>query len=353
MSPSQPSNKPMKMEDVARLAGVSISTVSRALADSKLIPEERRNELKKIAADAGYVVNPSARSLRIRRTETISIVLPIGHDQSQLITDPFFLQMFGHLTNAITARGYQVLINRITQTNDDWLASIVRSQRQDGIIIVGQSDQHETLNAIGETYLPMVVWGAQIPRQSYCSVGTDNTGGARLAVNHLINTGRRRIAFLGPRHLPEIEARWNGYADALRKAGIEPDEQLTQSARFTTETAYESARALFSADLSVDAIFAASDLIAIAAMKAAQASGLRVPEDVAIVGFDDIEVSASTSPSLTTVRQDLGRAATTIVDLLFRRLRGELTPSATLPPELIIRSSSTQAIGRPNSAHML
>ena len=339
MTPQTSDGKPLKMEDLARLAGVSVSTVSRALADSPLIPEERRKALQKLAADAGYVINPSARSLRLRRTATISVVLPIAHDQSQLITDPFFLEMFGHLTNAITARNHQVLINRVTRTGEGWLAGIIRSQRQDGIVVIGQSDQHEVLNQMSLSYLPTVVWGAHMDDQTYCSVGTDNEGGARLAVNHLLAHGRRKIAFLGPRQLPEIGQRWEGYANALRQPGLAPDESPALPARFTTETAYESARAMFRSGLGPDAVFAASDLIAIATIKAANACGLRVPEDVAVVGFDDILLAAGTTPPLTTVRQDLPRAANTLIELLFRRIGGENTPSATLPPELIVRQS--------------
>jgi DNA-binding LacI/PurR family transcriptional regulator len=333
-------DKPLKMEDLAKLAGVSVSTVSRALADSPLIPQERRHALQRLAAEAGYVVNPSARSLRLRKTETIAIVIPIAHEQGQLLTDPFFLEMFGHLTNAITTRNHQVLINRVTRTGEGWLSAIVRSQRQDGIVVIGQSDQHAALNQVASTYQPMVVWGAHLPDQAYCSVGTDNAGGARMAVNHLIAQGRRRIAFLGPRQLPEIAQRWDGYVQALRKAGLEPEESLALPARFTTETAYETARALLASGVHVDAVFAASDLIAMATIKAANASGLRVPEDLAVAGFDDIMLAAGTTPPLTTVRQDLGRAASSMVELLFRRMAGEDAPSATLAPELIIRAST-------------
>jgi DNA-binding LacI/PurR family transcriptional regulator len=334
-----PAAIPPKMADIARLAGVSASTVSRALADNPLIPEAKRLEIQKIAADAGYVVNQSARSLRLRRTETIAVVLPIGHEASQLITDPFFLEMFGHLADAITLRDYQVLITRMARTSPGWLDRIVRSQRQDGIIVIGQSDQHEALNETAARYPALVVWGGQLPGQRYCSVGSDNAGGARQAVAHLIQHGRRRIAFLGQPELPEINLRHRGYEQALRQAGIEPDPALVIPAHFTTEAAYEAARALVASGTPFDAVFAASDLIAIAAIKAFTAAGLRVPEDVSVIGFDDIAMAATASPPLTTVRQDLGRGARTLVDLLFRRIAGEDTPSATLPPELVIRAS--------------
>lgn len=330
---------PLKMADIARLAQVSASTVSRALADSALIPEAKRLEIQKIAAEAGYVVNQSARSLRLRRTETIAVVLPIGHEAGQLITDPFFLEMLGHLADAITLRDYQVLITRMARTSPGWLDRIVRSQRQDGIIVIGQSDQHAVLDETASRYPAMVVWGGQIAGQRYCSVGTDNAGGGRAAVAHLLSLGRQRIAFLGQPELPEIGLRHTGYQQALRQAGIEPDPALLVPAHFTTEAAYEAARALAASGTAFDAVFAASDLIALAAIKAFTAAGLRVPQDVSVVGFDDVPMAAGASPALTTVRQDLGRAARTMVDLLFRRIAGDETPSATLPPELVVRAS--------------
>lgn len=334
-----PAARPLKMADIARLAQVSASTVSRALAGNPLIPEAKRLEIQRIAAEAGYVVNQSARSLRLRRTETIAVVLPIGHEAGQLITDPFFLEMFGHLADAITLRDYQVLIARMARTSPGWLDRIVRSQRQDGIIVVGQSDQHAALNATAARYRGLVVWGGQIAGQRYCSVGTDNAGGARQAVAHLIGHGRRRIAFFGQPELPEIGLRHAGYEQALRQAGIVPDPALLVPAHFTTTAAHEAARALVASGTPFDAVFAASDLIALAAMKAFAAAGLRVPEDVAVIGFDDVAMAATSTPALTTVRQDLGFAARTLVDLLFRRIQGEETPSATLPPQLVVRAS--------------
>lgn len=329
----------LKMTDVARLAGVSVSTVSRALADNPLIPREKREEIQRIAIEAGYVVNQSARSLRLRQTQTVAVVFPLGHDVGQLISDPFFIEMFGRLADEITARDYEVLLSRVARPQPDWVDRLIRGRRHDGMIVVGQSDQHERLNAAGRTYRPMVVWGGHMRGQDYCSVGTDNVGGARLAVDHLIKLGRRRIAFLGVPDLPEVSLRREGYRRALEAAGIAEDPALSAPAHFTTETAYETARALIDSGARFDAVFAASDVIAMAAIQALGAAGLRVPEDVSVVGFDDIAMAARASPPLTTIRQDLNRGAQTLVDLLFRRMAGEETPSATLPPTLVVRGS--------------
>ncbi len=330
---------PLKMADVARLAKVSMSTVSRALADNPLIPEDRRREIQRIAAEAGYVINQSARSLRMRKTQTIGVVFPLGHDVGQLISDPFFIEMFGRLADEITTRGYQVLLCRVTDTSDGWLNRIIQSHRQDGLVIVGQSDQHAALNQAAESYQPLVVWGGHLSGQVYCSVGTDNIGGARRAVDHLLGLGRKRIAFLGMLELPEISLRYEGYVRALRAAGIEQDPALVIPAHFSFETAYEAARELIESGTAFDAIFATSDIIALAAIQALAAAGIDVPGQVSVVGFDDIAIAAQSTPPLTSVQQDLAKGAKTIVDLLFKRMAGEDAPSATLLPKLVVRKS--------------
>jgi DNA-binding LacI/PurR family transcriptional regulator len=332
-------NAPLKMADIARLASVSMSTVSRALADNPLIPEERRREIQKIATDAGYVINQSARSLRLRKTETISVVFPLGHDANQLISDPFFIEMFGMLADAITARGYHVLLSRVNNTSEGWLERIIQSQRQDGLVVVGQSDQHEALNQVSQNYRPLVVWGGLLPKQDYCSVGTDNAEGARRAVDHLLGLGRKRIAFMGMPQLPEIGQRFEGYKQSLEAKGIEFDPALVVPAQFSSGAAYQAAQQLVESGVQFDAIFAASDIIAVAAIKAMSEAGIQTPKDVSVVGFDDIAFAAQSNPPLTSVRQDLLEGASKIVDLLFRRMEGEETSSAVLSPPLIVRET--------------
>ncbi|MBP7337009.1 LacI family DNA-binding transcriptional regulator [Niveispirillum sp.] len=329
----------IKMSDIARMAGVSVSTVSRALAGSSLVPEAKREEILALARDHGYVINEQARNLRLKKTRTIGVVIPLGHEVGQLISDPFFIELFGRLADEITARDYNVLLTKVAKPEPGWLDRLIQSRKADGLIVIGQSDQHEALNAVARDYLPLVVWGAHLPSQLYCSVGSDNIGGARVAVEHLIRLGRRRIAFLGVPNLPEVGLRFEGYRRALSAAGIAEDAALTAPAHFTVDTAYDTVRGLIEAGTMFDAIFAVSDVIAIAAIKALTAAGLRVPDDVAVVGFDDINIAAYVNPPLTSVRQDLARGARVMIDLLFRRMEEEDTPSATMPAELVIRKS--------------
>lgn len=330
---------PIKMADIARMAGVSVSTVSRALAGSTLVPQAKREEILALAQEQGYVINEQARNLRLKKTRTIGVVIPLGHEVGQLISDPFFIELLGRLADEITARDYNVLLTKVARPEPGWQDRLIQSQKADGLIVIGQSDQHEALNAVARTYLPLVVWGAHLPSQLYCSVGSDNIGGARLAVEHLVQKGRRRIAFLGVPSLPEVGLRYDGYRRALSAAGIAEDPALLAPAHFTVDTAYDTVRGLIDSKVPFDAIFAVSDVIAIAAIKALNAAGLRVPEDVAVVGFDDITIAAYVNPPLTSVRQDLARGAKVMIDLLFRRMEGENTPSATMPAELVIRKS--------------
>lgn len=330
---------PAKMADIARLAGVSESTVSRALAGSPLVAKRKREQIVAIARERGYVINSAARNLRLRRSEAISVVFPLGHETGQPLTDPFFVEMLGHLADEITQRGYAVLLQKILPPMDAWLPRLIASRRSDGIVVIGQSTEHAVLEAAAAAYQPLVVWGGHAAAQTYCTVGTDNLGGARIGVEHLIRLGRRKIVFFGDPSTPELRLRFEGYRLALRQAMTSLDAEHVVPTHLTPDAAYEAMRAFIGRERPFDAVFAGSDLIAISAMRALSAAGLRVPEDVAVVGFDDIALAAHTHPALTTLRQDIHRGAKTLVDLVFRRIAGEDAPSATMPAELIIRES--------------
>jgi DNA-binding LacI/PurR family transcriptional regulator len=330
---------PAKMADIAKLAGVSASTVSRALAGSSLVAKKKSSQILRIAREHGYVVNSTARNLRLQRTEAISVVIPLGHEAGQPLTDPFFVEMLGHLADEVTKRGYSVYLQKILPPMGDWLARLIGSQKSDGIIIVGQSTEHEVIAEAAKHYLPIVVWGGRADRQAYCTVGTDNEAGARAAVDHLIRLGRRRIVFFGDPTSQEIKLRYDGYRVALKDGGLLEDQQ-TVTAHLTPDASYDAMRKFIEGGARFDAVFAASDVVAISAIRAITAAGRSVPADVAVVGYDDISLAAHTNPTLTTVRQDLKRGARAMVDLVFRRIAGEDADSITLPVELIVRESS-------------
>lgn len=330
----------MKMADIAKMAGVSSSTVSRALADHPAIPEATRTSIQALAAKHGYVINRAARNLRQSQTRTIAVAVPLGHEREQLISDPFFLRLFGYLADEISQRHYDILLVREPSPDANWLGRLVRSQRADGFIIVGQSNQHKALNLAAGTYRPLVVFGSELPGQAYCSVGSDNFEGGRRATEHLLRSGRKRLLFLGPAELPQIDLRLEGYAKAHGERGFTVDRDLILPAHFTGTSAYDQVRSAISRGLTFDGIFAASDGIALSAIRALEESELRCPRDVSVVGFDDSDLASQSRPALTTIRQNVPGIAAKLVDHLFRRLEGEETPSIVLPVDLIIRDSA-------------
>jgi DNA-binding LacI/PurR family transcriptional regulator len=331
---------PAKMADIARLAGVSASTVSRALAGSALVAALKRDEILRLARERGYVVNSTARNLRLQRTQTLGVVIPLGHATAQPLSDPFFTELIGHLADAITERGYAMFLRKLLPPIDDGLAELVANHRADGLIFLGQSTGHAALEALASGYKPMVVWGAQLPEQSYCTVGTDHLAGALAAVEHLLAGGRQRIVFVGDPAVPEIGLRYAGYRLALERAGKFVAMPHVLPAHLSADLAAQAIGSLLVSGEPCDALFCASDMLAASALHALTAAGRAVPREVALVGFDDTTLAAQTNPPLSTVRQPIQRGVHMLVDLLFRRLAGEDTPSVMLPGELVIRQSS-------------
>lgn len=328
------------MSDIARLAGVSASTVSRALSGHPSIPVATREAIERIADENGYVIHRPAQTLRQSQTRTIAIAVPHAHERDQLVSDPFFLPLFGYIADQVSARGFDTLLVRGAEPESHWLKSLIRSGRADGVIVLGQSDQHEAIQLVAHDYAPIVVGGGRIPGQSYTTVGSDDAEGGRLAAEHLLRTGRRRLAFVGPANLPQIDQRFAGFAEGLRGQGLELERSLTLNVPFTGSLAFDRARKLLERRTDLDGVFAASDGLARSIIRAVEAVGRRCPDDVAVVGFDDSSLATQTSPTLTTIRQDIGKLARTLVDLLFERLAGEGTQMVTLPVQLVVRESA-------------
>ena len=342
--PASTSEKPapgrLKMADIAKLAGVSVSTVSRALAGSPLIPQAQREKIEAIARGQGYVVNAAARNLRTRTTQTIGIVLPMGHETGQAMTDPFLLEMIGHLSEEVIHRGYDILLTKISAPKEGWLNALIQSHRFDGMLMIGQSDQHAAIEGASKTYAPVVVWGERLPGQQYTSVGLDNVLGGRLAAEHLLALGRRQIRFLGPVGVPEVDSRYRGYLQAMAEGAEAAGDVAQIDCRFTQASAYQTVLGLIDGGAHFDALFCASDVIASGARDALAERGRSIPDDVALCGFDDVAMARGMSPPLTTVRQDLAEAGRVMVDTLFRKLKGENPPSVFIPARLIVREST-------------
>jgi DNA-binding LacI/PurR family transcriptional regulator len=330
--------KATTMADIARLAGVHVSTVSRALRDSPLVEKGVRKRILGIAEKHGFVVNSAARNLRAGRTQTLNVVVPLAHERSQDLTDPFFAYMLSHLADEITRRGYGMLLQKVLTPKTGWLQKLHAERRADGIVVIGQSTEHAAFQQAADQ-IPFVVWGGHMPRQRYCVVGTDNRAAAAMATRHLLKLGRRRILFVGDPAIPEIRLRCDGYEEALRQDSRRGISATIVKAHMTPEAAYASMLAYINKSRDFDAIVAATDIIAISAMRAVAASGRSVPGDVAVVGFDGIEMGAHVHPALTTVRQDLARGAELLVDLLLKRIAGTAVQSVVMPGELVVRES--------------
>jgi DNA-binding LacI/PurR family transcriptional regulator len=251
----------MQMADIARLSGVSASTVSRALSGSPLIPEATRNRITELANSLGYRVNVGAANLRKRGVQTIGVVI-LG-DTMQMISDPFLLSILGSVADTLDERGMSLLLTRLKDNRTHVLSDLVESGQVGGLIVIGQLTMHHYLNELTRNGFPMVVWGAHLPDALYPVVGGDNATGGYLATRHLIEHGCRRIAFFGDISHPEAGLRYQGYARALQEAGIAQDPRLLQSFLFGDLRIREVINGWLDQKLAFDSIFASSDVTAI------------------------------------------------------------------------------------------
>ncbi len=334
------SGKNPTLADIARIAGVAESTVSRALSNSPLVSRATRERVQEIAQQLNYRVNLSARNLRLRSTRTIALLLPVDPEFGQMTTDVFCLDLIGGIADALWKLGYDLLLATTGVHPEHWRQDFIGESRADGLIIVGQAFHTRELDQIARSNTPAVVWGALLPGQRYCSIGSDNEGGGYHATEHLLGLGRRRILFLGNVQFPEVALRHRGHVTAVRDAGLQPDPALTVPCALTRTGAMEAmSSVVLGTGLKYDAIFAASDVLAMTAIQVLHRQGLRVPDDVAVVGYDDVHTAESFSPALTTISQNIRTGGQQLVSKLMRRLDGETIYSETLPTELIVRES--------------
>jgi DNA-binding LacI/PurR family transcriptional regulator len=341
MASSDNEKRKIQMIDIARMAGVSTSTVSRALNGSSLTNDETKQRIIELARSLNYTINQSAKSLRMGDNRTIGVVIPYDSKTRQHISDPFFLGMLGSLADALTDHSYDLLLSRVDADHLDDMASLYDTGRAKGIIVIGQWGHHDQLNELARRHVPMAVWGAQLPKQFYSSVGSDNLSGGVLATDHLLSLGRRRIAFIGDVDLPEADKRHEGYLLAHQDRDLPIDPKLYVKSPFTPEGAQAAMHQFLDSKVPFDAVFAASDLIAINAMGVMAGRGISIPEQVSVVGYDDIDMAAHSFPPLTTVRQPIDVAGAALMETLQQVLDGQNAESRLLPTSLIVRGSTS------------
>ncbi|MBA3526580.1 MAG: substrate-binding domain-containing protein, partial [Sphingomonas sp.] len=267
-------------------------------------------------------------------------------DEGALL-NPFYLSMLGPMVRCCAAHGYDLLISS-QQLSSDWHVDYEDSRKADGIVLLGYGDYlvyRPRLDALVERGTHFVRWGAGSEAELGATIGSNNEQGGFDATQHLLQTGRRSIAFLGSANsaFPEFLDRWRGYCRALQAAGIAPDETLRVDAEPSESSGGAAISELTRRGVSYDAIFAASDMTAIGAMRALQKLGLTIPADIAIVGFDDISAASLASPRLTTVAQDPRQSAEALIEALIEGIESGDTRSRLLPVRLTVRESSVVA----------
>lgn len=328
------------LEDLAKLAGVSISTASRALNDSPAINRQTKQRIWKLAREQKYPFRHYMPAGPIGAEATIAVVAPRLQGREFVLDDPFFLDLLSGLAEAARERDCDLLVSHVAPASFEDLSILMSTSRAEGVVFLGQSTLHRAFNRLAEQESRFVVWGAQLPDQDYCSVGSDNFAGARRATAHLARLGRKRIVFLGDIDDPEPVQRHSGYLDALAQAGLAADPVLTVPAHFEVESAEAAVDALIQHKVEFDGVVAASDLIALGAIRALRHAGLAVPKDVSVIGFDNVRFARYATPALSTIAQDTAKAGRLLVSKLLDAGEGKMrSRSERLPTELIVRES--------------
>jgi LacI family transcriptional regulator len=330
------------LEEVASLAGVSRSTVSRVINDRPNVRPETRERVQKAIRNSGYQPHAVARSLVTNRTRIISMVIP--EVVTTLFSDPFFPLLLGGATRACNTHQYQLMLSLFTAPADpqEMYQRVLRSGYIDGAIVASASLDTPIISDLLRDRIPFVSIGRH-PDERVHYVDVDNTNGARMVVEHLIRLGHRRIATItGRLDMAAGRDRLSGYRQALEARRIPVEEELIVEGDYTENSGMVGMQQLLSA--SPSAVFAASDTMAIGALKALRETGLQVPQDVALVGFDDIPIASVVEPALTTVRQPINRLGSIAIEVLLSLIEDSLEEGAPanriiLPTELVIRAS--------------
>ena len=326
--------------DIARLANVSKSTVSRALNDSPLIGDETKERIRTIAREHNFRINAPARRLSLKESRTIAFVTHAYHKDFS-VADLFGLEIMGGISNGLYANGYDMLVVHVNPRDTEWAHQYLDSGRADGFILMTSSRKQSHIKALMAMGAPFIIWGIPQPTCGCCSVSGDSLNGGKLATEYLVHSGRQRIAFLGgPPDELEVKQRFAGYESALRASWKSVEPELLAYGDFSDTSGAAAMRRLLKQSPGLDAVFVNCDLMAIAAMDVIRADGLRVPEDIAVVGYDDLSIAEYSNPPLTTIRQNVPLAGRLLAQNLIQYLQTGVVTNVTIPVELIVRKSA-------------
>ena len=326
--------------DIAHLAGVSQSTVSRALNDSPLVNIATRQKVQEIARELNYQVDKNASNLRRQRSSTIALLLFEDPTSDDSLVNPFFLAMLGSITKACAAKSYDLLVS-FQNLDNNWQAEYEDSHKADGLILLGYGDYRSYAGKLSQLHqhnTHVMRWGAPVEQWPGISIGCDNFSGGQSVTRHLLSHDYRSFAFIGDigDKAPEFQSRYEGFLSALDKHHTHHQYDAISS----EEAGIEAANHLLETTSALpDAIVCAADIIAVGVLQQLKEAGIRVPEDVAVVGFDNIQLAAFTTPGLTTVQQNTAQAGEKLVENLLLAIDGHPTDDHLLPTNLVVRQS--------------
>ncbi|MEU5384445.1 LacI family DNA-binding transcriptional regulator [Kitasatospora cineracea] len=330
------------LEEVAALAGVGRGTVSRVINGSPRVSAKAREAVQNAIAELGYVPNRAARTLVTSRTDSIALVVPEA--ETRLFSEPYFSDIISGVSAELAETDMQLLLILVrNQRERDRLSAYLTAQRVDGVLVVSVHRDDPLPGLLESLEIPSVLAGRRSDLEPLSYVHADNAGGARMAVRHLLRRGCTQVATLtGPLDMEVAQARLGGYRRALEEAGHAYDEELVGLADFTEEGGRVAMRELLARRPELDGVFCASDVMAAGAMQVLRAAGRRIPDDVAVIGFDDSIVARHTDPPMTSVRQPIEEMGRTMARLLLDEIheRGRARRQVVLATELIVRDSA-------------
>ncbi|CAM5548134.1 LacI family DNA-binding transcriptional regulator [Streptomyces atroolivaceus] len=335
------------LEEVAARAGVGRGTASRVINGSPRVSAQTREAVEAAVAELGYVPNRAARALAGNRTDAIALVVP--ESETRFFAEPYFSDIVRGVGAALADTEMQLLLTLAGNDRERRrLAQYLTAHRVDGVLLVSVHADDPLPDLLEQLGMPAVISGRRHAAETLPSVDSDNFEGARAAVDHFISRGRRSIATItGRLDVYGAQRRLDGYRKALAAAGHDPDERLIAPADFSEEGGARAMRELLERRPDVDAVFAASDVMAAGARQVLRESGRRIPDDVALIGFDDSAVARHMDPPLTSVRQPIEEMGRTMARVLLQEIASrssgaapEERPRIVLPTELVVRESS-------------